>query len=306
MAEQASSVVDALRPGRVLVCHGRQSVVEDAEGGLHRCGQRRRLDERPLCGDRVVWRPTEPGEGVLESVQPRRTVLARGDFRNQARATAANVDAMVVVLSPRPAVDRALLDRYLVLARALGLEALAWMSKLDLLCEGESDAAFEELAGYGELGCEVRGGSSQDGRGLERLQAWLAGRFSILVGASGVGKSSLVNALIPDLELRIGALSEASGLGRHTTTATTLFHLPGGGDLIDSPGIRALRLGHLNPGEILAGFPEIASQAGRCHYRDCRHHVEPGCAVRAAAAAGEIKGHRLENFQRLLREQEDQ
>ena len=303
MAEAAGGVIDALREGRVLVCHGRHSVVEDATGALHRCDRRRRLEVPPLCGDRVLWRVTGEAEGVIESVQTRRTTLARGDYRNQARPTAANVDAMVVVLSPLPALDRALLDRYLVLARHLGLEALAWISKLDLLAD--ADGALAELHGYPALGCGVQGGSSHDGRGLDALRAWLAGRVSVLVGASGVGKSSLVNALIPDLELRIGALSEASGLGRHTTTATTLFHLPGGGDLIDSPGIRALRLGHLDSAQIEAGFPEIAARAGQCQYRDCRHHVEPGCAVRAAAAAGEIDGDRLESFQRLLREQEE-
>ena len=291
-----------LNVGRVLVCHGAQSVVEDEAEGLHQCRQRRRLESRPLCGDRVLWRPTSPGEGVIEAVQPRSTLLTRGDFRNQPKATAANVDRMVVVLSAE-APDRDLLDRYLALAVNLGIGALAWVNKLDLLSGSEVARLMEGLDLYPGLDCPVLGGSASQAIGLEALQAELAGHVAVLVGASGVGKSSLVNALVPDLDLRIGALSEASGLGRHTTTATTLFHLPGGGDLIDSPGIRALRLGHLSPGQIEIGFPEIARLRGDCQYRDCRHHVEPGCAVRAAAAAGAIDGHRLESFQRLLREQ---
>lgn len=288
-------------PGRVVVCYGAESIVEDGAGHLYRCHHRRRQGQ-PLAGDRVEWRRTGDGTGVIESISLRHGVIERGDFRGRPRPTAANVDRMVVVVAPKPGVDRPLIDRYLVLAHYLEVEPLLWLNKADLL-DGEAlGATRRALAAYPSLGCPLLAGSAHGRYGLDELHDQLAGHVSILVGQSGVGKSSLVNALIPDLEVRIGALSAASGQGRHTTTATTLFHLPHGGDLIDSPGIRTLRLGHLSAPAVVAGFPEIAARARECRFADCRHRTEPGCAVRAALERREIDPARLANLRALLEE----
>lgn len=286
-------------PGRVVISHGADSLVEDAAGDLHRCKSRRSVG-RPLCGDRVQWRSTAPGEGVVEQIEPRQNTLARPNYRNQLRPIAANVDQMVIVNAPAPGVDRDLIDRYLVLAEQLQMQPLIWLNKLDLLEPAAREALRRELAIYPQLGYALLGGSVKSGDGMQALDNALRGRTSILVGQSGVGKSSLTKALIPDLEVRIGALSEASGLGRHTTTETTLYHLAHGGDLIDSPGIRTLRLGHLSAQEIAQSFPELRPHLGRCRFRDCAHRSEPGCAIQAAAARGEIAPERLQSYYSLV------
>ncbi len=291
--------------GLVTIAHGGECVVEAPGGELIRCGLRRRGGARPVCGDRVAWRRTAPGEGVIECVEPRRTLIERGDFRGRPRALAANVDRMVVVVADPPGVDPALIDRYLVLARHIGLDAVLWLNKADRLEPDAAGALVHALQEYGELVAGTGAGSAHRGDGLADLRGFLAGRCGILVGHSGVGKSSLVNALLPDLELRIGELSATSGQGRHTTSATTLFRLPDGGSLIDSPGVRTLRLDHLPTAAVLAGFPEISAQIGHCRFRDCRHQRDAGCAVLAAAGDGRISARRLASFRRLLAEAEE-
>ncbi len=291
-----------MHAGRVAVAYGREVVVEEEHGALLRCLMRGRRGPRPVCGDRVEYRRTE-GNGIIERVLPRETVIERGDFRGRPRALAANVDLMGVVLAEPPGVDTLLLDRYLVLARHAGLAVALVVNKCDRLPPEARERIAAALSYRGELhGAPLHWVSARENSGLDALAAELAGRTAILVGGSGVGKSSLINALIPDLALRIGALSEVSGQGRHTTTATTLFRLAGGGALIDSPGVRTLRLDHLPPASVLAGFPEIARYMPECRFNDCRHDREPGCAVRAAAARGAIAADRLRHFHTLLAE----
>jgi ribosome biogenesis GTPase len=294
-------MTEATCAGRVVIAYGRDSLVETEDGTLVRCHHRRRLG-RPVCGDFVQWLPSSPGEGSLETIEPRRTLVERGDFRGRPRPTAANVDRMVVVVAPKPGVDRTLIDRYLVLAAHMGIQPALFLNKVDMLKAGEREALLADVRLYPDLDCPVLAGSAETGEGLNALREFLAGHTGILVGQSGVGKSSLINALIPDLELRIGALSEASGHGRHTTTETTLFHLPDGGELIDSPGIRTLRLDHLPREVIVAGYPEIAQWVDRCRFADCRHETEPGCAVRKALDEGLIETRRLESLRTLLAE----
>jgi len=283
-------------PGRVVIAYSQDSLVETADGGLLRCQSRRSVG-KPVCGDYVRFARSGADSGVVERIEERRNVIARANFRNELRPIAANVDLMVVVVATRPGFERLLIDRYLVLAEQLGVEALVWVNKLDLLTPEQQRALLADLAVYQRLGYRVLAGSAASGMGIDALQAALDGRTGILVGQSGVGKSSLIKRLIPDIELRIGALSEASGLGKHTTTETTLYHLPGGGDLIDSPGIRTLRLSHLDAPALQAGFKEIKELAGQCRFPDCRHRGEPGCAV---TAAGTVDTGRLQSFHLLL------
>lgn len=288
-----------LAEGRVVVSYSQDSIVEDADGALHRCTARRSVG-KPYCGDYVRF--SEQGGGkAIEAILPRQNLVARPNYRNELKPFAANVDLMVIVVGVKPPFERILIDRYLVLAEQLEIRPLIWLNKLDLAGDDRS-GMLAGLEVYRRLGYPVLAGSIRTGEGVDALEQTFRANTGILVGQSGVGKSSLIQRLVPDLDLRIGALSQASGLGRHTTTETTLYHLPNGGDLIDSPGICTLRLGHLGPEQIAHGFVELREHLGRCRFADCRHRAEPDCAIQAAASRGAVDRARLESFHTLLEE----
>lgn len=285
-------------PGRVVASHGHTVLVEEPDGATHPCSVRRQAG-RPVTGDRVLWEPGPGGRGVVVAIDPRRSVLGRPDGRGGSRAVAANLDQVVVVLAPEPDCPDALLDRYLVAATHHGLDALLLLNKTDRLGPTERPRLQERLALYGGLGYATCESSARIAGGVDALAAHLRGRTSVLVGPSGVGKSSLVRALAPDAEATVGEISAATGHGRHTTSASTLFHLPGGGDLIDSPGVRDFGIWHLPREAIARGFIEIQALAAHCRFRDCRHRGEPGCAVEAAVAEGCVSAARLASFRSL-------
>ena len=292
-----------MRNGRVLVSHGATAVVqEDNEAQLIRCLARRRTG-RAVCGDLVRFSLPQPSEGVIEEILPRRNTLSRTNYRGQARPLAANIDSLMIVLAPEPTPDAELIDRYLVLAHSLALDPVLLLNKIDLLDDAAA-AAAALLGDWQNLGIPVHPLSAQDGAGLAALQQRLRGQTAILLGQSGVGKSSLINALIPDLPARTQALSETSGQGRHTTTETTLYPLATGGALMDSPGIRILRLAHLTPDDLEAGFSEFEPFVPECRFRNCRHLDETGCAVAAAVESGQISPRRLASYRALLRERD--
>lgn len=288
-------------PGRVIVSSGNHCVIEANEPDLIPAKLARHLKPRPVAGDRVHWM-RDGQSAFVESVLPRRNVIERGDFRGNPRALAANIDYLVIVLAPLPMPDTLLLDRFLVLASAADIAPLIWINKVDLENTTTALSAGVLQKRYHALGISWQTGSALTGKGLATLETILGKGTSILVGQSGVGKSSLTQKLVPDLALRVGEVSAASGQGRHTTTETTLFNTPGGGALIDSPGVRTLRLAHLSTREITAGFPEIARTMGQCRFRDCHHLSEPDCAIQRAVEAGEIATERLNNWRRLMAE----
>jgi ribosome biogenesis GTPase len=256
--------------------------------------------ERPVTGDRVLWLPGPGRRGVVVDVVTRRSILARPDPRHGARPVVANVDQVVVVFAPEPDCPPALVDRYLVAAAHYDLDALVLLNKADRL-QASVRARFDErLALYRQLGYPVCTSSALDADGVASLRPHLRGRTSVLVGPSGVGKSSLVRVIIPDAEVTVGELSHATGHGRHTTSASTLFHLPGGGDLIDSPGVRDFGVWHLPREAIARGFVELRAVAETCRFRDCRHQGELGCAVEAALADGRLHPQRVASYRALL------
>ena len=292
------------RPGLVITNFGKRVMVEDTAGQQHNCAIRQNLGKL-VAGDRVLWRETGmENEGVVIAVEPRQSMLARPGFRGQDRMIAANIDRIGIVAPLDPGVHPDMIDRYLVACCQLGFEPLLIINKTDLL---ESDEQWETLAEtlltYDELDLPLFPVSATDGSGLDPLRQALKGHTSVFVGPSGAGKSSLIKALIPDLDIRIGALSEATGLGTHTTTNSILYHLPEGGDLIDSPGVR---LFSPQPPEHLkaleACFPELHETALRCRFNNCTHTDEPGCAVLQAVAEGDIAFSRYHSFQRLREE----
>lgn len=299
--QQVLSEIDEAPPaaGRVIVRHGANLAVEDDQGRIWHCLARQNIGE-PVCGDRVVWQRVGPDQGVVTALLDRRTLLSRPDATGRDKPLAANLDQLVVVIAPRPEPSLYLLDQYLAAAELIGVGAVIAATKMDLLGADAALAFRDGLAHYGAIGYLWVPLSLQRPDTLGALIDRLRGRSSILVGQSGVGKSSLVKALLPDREIQIGRLSQATGLGRHTTSATTCYRLTEHSFLIDSPGVRSFRLGRVGPGDLARGFREIAPFIGQCRFSDCRHDREPGCALKEAVAAGRVQPQRLASFRHLL------
>jgi ribosome biogenesis GTPase len=292
-------MLGAPRPGRVVVRYGANLAVEDEHGQLYHCLCRQHVGQ-PVCGDRVVWQPTGEGNGVVTALQPRETLLSRPGYSGRDRPLAANISLLVAVVAPRPEPSSYLIDQYLVAARLIGVPVLVLCNKMDL-CETARDRHrfLSNLTHYQAIGYPLIAVSAKQTGTLDALIDQLTAETAILLGQSGVGKSSLIKALLPDREVQIGRLSKATGLGRHTTSAATCYRLPGGGSLIDSPGVRSFRLGPISRRDLERGFREIEPFIARCRFANCRHEQEPDCAVRKAVAAGEIDPRRLANFQHL-------
>lgn len=282
--------------GRVVSAFGKRLTVEDDRGRQWPAFVARR-GLRVVCGDRVVFEPAgDDAEAAVTDRLPRTNELTRPDRRGRVEVLAANIDRIVVVVAPEPPTDPFVTDRYLAAAETMGCDAVVVVNKSDL--PAGDDLPLEE---YARLGYPVLRVSAASGEGLEALGRSLAGHTSILVGQSGVGKSSLVNALVPGGSAAIQSLSRSTGEGRHTTTASVLHALPEGGGLIDSPGVRDYAPALDDPAIAVQGFREIGRLAGECRFGNCRHLREPGCAVKAAVESGAISRRRYESYRRLRR-----
>lgn len=286
--------MERLREG-LVISHLGQGLAVESSGDLVLCQTRRRLDTVAV-GDRVLWRWSAPGQGCIEAIQPRRSVLTRPAGRGKIRPVAANIDIVFVVVAAEPRCDLLLIDQYLAVCENRNLEAALILNKIDL---EPTRSLAGELAYYQSLGYPLYRTSTVSQSGLEPLQQVLKRQTGILTGQSGVGKSSLTNALIPDRNLKTTPLSEAGKHGRHTTTAATLYHLPESGNLIDSPGVAIFGLANLNERELAHGFREFQPLLENCRFNDCRHVMDKGCAVRAAAENGSISMDRYRRFLKL-------
>ncbi len=289
----------AEQEGLVIAHFGTQVEVEAEPGQSRRCHLRANIDGL-VTGDRVVWRDCDP-TGVVVAQLERHSVLSRPDPAGKLKAVAANIDQILLVIAPYPEPHANLIDRYLVAAEVVDIEPVLVVNKADLLQQDEALAAQlnELVAIYPRLGYRVLHTSCREG-GLAELKTTLHGRTSVFVGQSGVGKSSLVNELLPDVDTRVGELSELTRKGTHTTTTARLFHLDCGGQLIDSPGIREFGLWHMRREDIEYGFREFRPLLGSCKFRDCHHENEPGCAILAAVDAGEISAGRLASYRHMV------
>lgn len=301
--------------GTVTKIVGTSSEVQTPRGA-YRCDLRARLFRRSkvrlAVGDEVLLEervaPGEdgtPGRGVIEELCPRRTVLRRTrDFKRD-QVLCANLDQVVLVVAVLdPPYKRSFMDRVLVGVERDGLAAVVVFNKRDLADEEYLEVIEEDAGVYAGLGYRVLLVSAREGTGLEELREVFHGKVSAVVGPSGVGKSTLLNAVQPGLRLRTGEVSAQDGRGRHTTTAAELVRLDGGGYVVDTPGLRGFGLWDLGPEEVAAGFREIAALRGACRFADCRHRAEPDCAVRAAVEAGEVDSERFESYLRLLEDSE--
>jgi ribosome biogenesis GTPase len=292
-------------------------VVLDPDGGLTRASVRKRLQDPGgrlgnaiVVGDEVTVEPggDDGGEGVVVAVAPRRNRWERAAAGQgpggRVQITAANLDQVLAVAALRdPPLREGLLDRFCVTAETLGLPLLVALSKADLVPPGEAEAARDA---YARAGYRVHALAAPRGTGVEALRAELAGRRTLVIGHSGVGKSTLLNALAPDLLLRIGEVNARTGKGRHTTTAATLARLAPGPpptEVIDTPGVRTFGLPPIAPEALPRLFPEWRGR-GPCRFADCAHRSEPGCAMTAALAEGAIAGERYRSYLRLREELE--
>lgn len=281
----------------MIAAFGRHLLVQEAAGGLLRARPLGR-DLGAVCGDEVRCRSdSRHGEVHVLEVLPRRTALYRSSARGKAEPVLANLTRLLVVIAPLPPPDPFVADRYLAAAESADIAATLVLNKAELEIDPPLRA---QLAAYSAAGYEPVAVSAGTGAGIDALLAVCAGQVAALVGQSGVGKSSLVRRLAPQAEVEIGGLMREEE-GRHTTTASRLYELPGDGRLIDSPGVRdfAPAVDHLDPRHL--GFVEVARLAPGCRFLDCRHMREPGCAVREAVESGMMDSRRYESYRRLRR-----
>jgi ribosome biogenesis GTPase len=292
-------VSEALREqGVIVAAFGRQYEVRTAGGETLLCVPRAKRSIY-ACGDEVDVARTEAGHGVLEKLHPRRSLLHRADaFRE--KLIAANATQAVIVVATEPSFSDELISRCLCAAEAQDMAALIVLNKADLL--DRLEGGRRRLAPFRDLGYPIVEVSAQ--AGAQALRPHLAKHTSILVGQSGMGKSTLTNALVPGAGAATREISTSLDSGKHTTTFARLYAMDGDSRLIDSPGLQAFGLAHLAPAAIEHGFRELRPYFGLCRFRDCQHLSEPGCALQEAAAAGALNARRLALFRQIRAENE--
>lgn len=281
--------------GTVLASYGRGALVQ-AQQGIVRCGLLgRKL--RVVCGDQVIWGTPPSADGPsVESVEPRRNLIERIDARGRPEPVAANIDRLAIVVAPEPAPDWFLVDRYWAGAGMKDLDAILIVNKSDLGVENIQ----AQLQEYRQLNLTCLEVSCQTRTGIEQLATEFQGKVTMLVGQSGVGKSSLVNVLVPHADAQTDELTRDAE-GRHTTTTARWYQLGAHSAIIDAPGVRDFA----PPASLMRaaerGFIEVHERSVNCRFKDCRHMEEPGCAVRTAVINGQISARRYESYRRLFR-----
>ena len=287
-----SKIVTEELQGLVITRYGQRQLVESNNGDLFQATGRQNIG-LSVAGDRVLFQKVEGDEGVVTAIYPRKTELKRQD-----RLIAANIDQLWLVVAIEPHYQFELIDRYLIMAENSNLPINIIVNKIEL--SNNDNQLSNDFSHYIDLGYDVHFLSVKNKTNLEKLKKSLVDRSHIFLGQSGVGKSSLINSLIPDLDLRVNEISTKSKLGKHTTTNTTIYHIPSGGDLIDSPGIREFQLDDLTEKQIVNGFREFKSLIGKCRFRNCQHINEPNCAIKKAIESGNINSSRYESYLNIL------
>ena len=288
------SAPPATLSGQIVAAYGRHYLVESPQGEFVRAVPRGK-QSTAACGDRVRMLRTGRGEAVIEAHEPRSTLFFRA-AQHRRKLIAANATQVALITAGEPSLADELVCRVLVAAEAQSMRALIVLNKTDLAAPTE--VARDRLAPFGRAGYPVLEMSAK--RGVEPLRLRLQGESTVLIGQSGMGKSTIVNGLVPEADAATQEISRFLDSGRHTTTATRLYRLDGASTIIDSPGVQEFGLALLAPDAIEGGFPELRPLLGACRFNDCRHRTEPGCAVRAAVAAGTVDARRLELLHRIL------
>ena len=283
--------------GLVVAAYGKRYEVEICDVGLNNkqrisCVTRGKKTDL-ACGDIVTIKLTDKAEGVVESSQPRKSLLYRSNVI-KSKILASNVTQIIIVLATQPSFYEALLNRCLVAAEAAQIKPLIVLNKCDL---GDADDAKNKLKLYQNLGYQVLHLSAK--QDIAALRPYLAQHQSVLVGQSGMGKSTIINALLPDQNVRTQMMSEALDSGKHTTTAAHLYHLDDSSSLIDSPGLQEFGLNHLSQQDLELAFIEFRPYLGNCRFNNCKHSHEPDCAVINAVSVGKISANRLAIYQAI-------
>lgn len=286
--------------GQVIASYGRQYGVQTSDGALLTCVMRGKKGGI-ACGDQVKILPTTSGQGVIETVLSRSSLLYRSDAFRQ-KLIAANVTQLIIVVAVVPTFSEELIDRCLIAAENQRIKALIVLNKADLLEQARTAAA--RLSFYSSLGYPVLTISAT--QNIEPLRPYLQGHTSVLTGQSGMGKSTIINALMPGAKRTTMEISTALDSGRHTTTHTRLYHLDLESAIIDSPGLQEFGLHHIDNSELAGGFVEFHPYLGQCRFSNCRHMTEPNCALLLAAQEGNIHARRLATYQKLMAAAEKQ
>lgn len=281
--------------GLVIASFGKRYDVELEDGRQISCVTRGKKSDL-ACGDRVEVSITAEKEGVVENILPRRSLLYRSNEYRK-KLLAANVTQIVIVVATEPSFYEDLVNRCLIAAETAEIKVLILLNKSDL---PTTDAALKRLELFRSLGYAVQPLSAL--HDISQLRSWLQGQTSVLVGQSGMGKSTLVNALLPEAKTRTQEISAVLDSGKHTTTAARLYHLDPESSLIDSPGLQEFGLNHLSIDEVEQAFVEFRPYLGKCRFNDCRHVKEPDCAVLNAVSDGIISEFRLQSYHKLLTE----
>jgi ribosome biogenesis GTPase len=281
--------------GLVITRFGHHTQIESPEGVRIHCSIRPSIDSL-VAGDAVVWQMEGESQGVVISRYPRRTVLGRPDKKGVIRPVAANITQLIIVVAAKPEISWPLLDSYLVMAEYLTLKASIVLNKIDLPCNDIQQRLADE---YVTLGYPILKTALEDNRQFKNLLQQLNNEVSVFVGQSGVGKSSIIARVLPEEgNISIGTISSTQ-FGRHTTTNSCFYHLPTGGALIDSPGVRELGLWHMAATDIARGYREFSPYLGECKFRDCDHKTSPGCSLIEAVKKGVISRQRYNNYVKI-------
>ncbi len=295
-ASKSSLLVNSsLQQGQVIASYGKRYGVELKDGTHISCVTRGKKNDL-ACGDQVEVKMTDTLEGVVENLHPRTNLLFRSNAY-KTKTLASNVTQVIIVLATTPSFYEALLNRCLIAAEAAGIKAVIVLNKSDL---ADNSEAMKLLKVYQDLGYQVQSLSAK--QDINPLKQWLSGQVSVLVGQSGMGKSTIVNALLPESAVRTQEVSEVLDSGKHTTTAAHLYHLDATSDLIDSPGLQEFGLNHLSIKQLERAFIEFRPYLGKCRFNNCKHIHEPDCTIIGATEVGKISPVRLAYYQGLTQE----
>jgi len=278
--------------GIVITRYGQRQLVEDENGRVFQSVSRQNIGFS-VAGDKVLFQKTKHDDAIVTAIYPRDNELKRQD-----KLIAANIDQLWLVVAIEPHYEFELIDRYLIMAENSNLPIGIIVNKIEL--SSNKSKTEHDFLNYQSLGYDVHFLSVKKQSNLDFLKEQLVNKSHIFLGQSGVGKSSLINSLIPDLQLRVNEISSKSKLGKHTTTNTTIYHIPSGGDLIDSPGVREFQLDSLTELEIKSGFKEFRALSDACRFRNCRHINEPNCAVKESLDQGKINPNRYQSYLNIL------